>query len=81
MTKPGEATTEHITCYMRIDEHGNNVTDVYRDGILIRTEPTPPSQIRKPRVSCLWKPGDGIDDKKQSEWKAKLSELKKGVRK
>jgi len=49
-----------LRCQIKKLPNGKHVTQVgriYRDGeIEVKIVPTPPSQIRKPRVSQLWKP-------------------------
>jgi hypothetical protein len=36
----------------------NGITEVWKDGLKVSEEPTHPSQIRPPRESMLWKPGE-----------------------
>lgn len=49
-----------LRCQIKKLPNGKHVTQVdkvYHGGeIEVKTVPTPPSQIRKPRVSQLWKP-------------------------
>lgn len=39
----------------------NGTTELYKDGVCIKVTPTPKSQIRPPRESCLYKPGEPED--------------------
>ena len=46
-----------IHAYMRKEKNGIYVTDVLFNGVVVNTVPTSKCQIRKKRVSLLWKPG------------------------
>jgi hypothetical protein len=60
------------TAYIRKEGY-NHVTDVRSEGVLIKTVPTPESQIRPERESLLWKKGLPIEDEFDSNERFRLN--------
>lgn len=47
------------TAIMKRD--GRHVTQIWKNGVIVKEVPTHASQIRPERVSCLWKPSKKND--------------------